>query len=52
MEKLKQDFQKLQDLQKKKHDAYLAAKHKANKLKKHSFDLIWKIEKAKELLMR
>ena len=52
MEKLKQDFQKLQDLQKKKHDAYLAAKDKANKLKRDSFDLIWKIEKAKELLMR
>ena len=52
MEKLKQDFQKLQDLQKKKHEAYLAAKVKANKLKKDSFDLIWKIEKAKELLMR
>ena len=33
MEKLKQDFQKLQDLQKKKHDAYLAAKVKANKSK-------------------
>ena len=42
----------LQDLQKKKHDAYLAAKFKANKLKKDSFDLIWKIERAKELLMR
>ena len=52
MEKLKYDFQKLQDLQKKKHEAYLATKAKANKLKKDSFDLIWKIEKAKELLMR
>ena len=52
MEKLKQDFQKLQDLQKKKHDEYLAAKEKANQLKQDSFDLIWKIEKARELLMR
>ena len=52
MEKLKHNFQKLQDLQKKKHEAYLAAKDKANQLKQDSFDLIWKIEKAKELLMR
>ena len=52
MEKLKQKFQKLQDLQNKKHEAYLAAMAKANKLKKDSFRLIWKVEKAKEMLMR
>ena len=52
MEKLKQKFQKLQDLQSRKHEAYLAAMVKANKLKRDSFKLIWKIERAKEMLMR
>ena len=52
MEKLKQNFQKLQDLQSKKHEAYLVAMAKAKKLKRDSFRLIWKVEKAKEMLMR
>jgi hypothetical protein len=52
MEKLKQNFQKLQDLQRRKHEAYLATMDKANKLKRDSFRLIWKVEKAKEQLMR
>ena len=52
MEKLKQNFQKLQDLQRKKHEAYLATMDKANKLKRDSFRLIWKIERTKEMLMR
>jgi len=52
MEKLKQNFQKLQDLQSRKHEKYLAAVAKANKLKKDSFRLIWKMERAKEMLMR
>ena len=52
MEKLKQNFQKLQDLQSKKHEKYLEAVAKANKLKRDSFRLIWKVEKAKEMLMR
>ena len=52
MEKLKQKFQRLQDLQSKKHEAYLVAMAKANKLKRDSFRLIWKVERAKEMLMR
>ena len=52
MEKLKQNFQKLQDLQRKKHEAYVATMDKANKLKRDSFRLIWKVERAKEQLMR
>ena len=52
MEKLKQNFQKLQDLQRKKHEAYLATMDKANKIKRDSFRLIWKVERAKEQLMR
>jgi hypothetical protein len=31
---------------------YLATKTKANKLKSDSFRLIWKVERAKEQLMR
>ena len=52
MEKLKQNFQKLQDLQRRKHEAYLATKYKADKLQKDIFRLIWKVERAKELLLR
>lgn len=52
MEKLKQNFQKLQDLQRKKHEAFLVTQAKAKKLQADSFRLIWKVEKAKELLMR
>nr|BAR15660.1 hypothetical protein [uncultured Mediterranean phage uvMED] len=52
MEKLRQNFQKLQDLQNKKHERYLAALAKANKLKRDSFRLFWKVEQAKEMLMR
>ena len=52
MEELKQNFQELQDLQREKHEAYLAARAKANKLKRDSFRLIWKVERAKEMLMR
>ena len=35
-----------------KHEAYLATMDKANKLKRDSFRLIWKVERAKEQLMR
>ena len=52
MEKLRQRLQKLKDLQQRKHEAYLATKYKADKLQKDSFRLIWKVERAKELLMR
>ena len=52
MEKLKQNFQKLQDLQSKKHEEYLEALAEARKLQADSFKLIWEVEKAKEMLMR
>jgi hypothetical protein len=51
MEKLRKRLRKLQDLQRKKHEAYLATKDKANKLQKDSFRLIFKVEKAREQLM-
>ena len=52
MEKLKHRLQKLRDLQQRKHELYLATKIKADKYQKDSFRLIWKVEKAKEELMR
>ena len=52
MEKLKQNFQQLQDLQREKHEEYLAALAEARKLQADSFKLIWEVEKAKEMLMR
>ena len=52
MEKLKHRLQKLRDLQQKKHEAYLVTQARAKKLQADSFRLIWKVEKAKELLMR
>ena len=51
MEELKTRLQKYRDLQAKKHEKFLEAKHKVNKYKKDSFRLLWKIEKAQELLM-
>ena len=51
MEKLRQRLQRLQDLQNKKHEAYLATRDKAIKLKKDSFRLIMKVERAREQLM-
>jgi hypothetical protein len=52
MEKLRQRLQKYRDLQERKHSKYLEYKLKANKYEKDSFRLIWKIERAKEMLMR
>ena len=34
------------------YEKYLEAVAKANKLKRDSFRLIWKVERAKEMLMR
>ena len=52
MEELKTRLQKYRDLQQKKHEKYLEAKRKVDKYQKDSYRLIWKIEKAKEELMR
>ena len=41
MEKLKQNFQELQDLQREKHEEYLEALAEAKKLQADSFKLIW-----------
>ena len=52
MEELKTRLQKYRDLQQKKHDKYLEAKHKVDKYQKDSYRLLWKIEQTKEELMR
>ena len=52
MEKLKQNFQELQDLQREKLEEYLEALAEAKRLQADSFKLIWEVEKAKEMLMR
>jgi hypothetical protein len=51
MEELKTRLQRYRDLQAKKHDKYLQAKHKVNKYQKDSYRLLWKIEQTKERLM-
>ena len=51
MEELKTRLQRYRDLQAKKHDKYLQAKQKVSKYQKDSYRLLWKIEKAQELLM-
>ena len=51
MEELKTRLQKYRDLQAKKHEKFLEAKQKVYKYQKDSYRLLWKIEKAKELLM-
>ena len=51
MEEIKSRLQKLKDLQAKAHEEYLEAKQKVYKYQKDSYRLLWKIEKAKELLM-
>ena len=50
MEELRTRLQKYRDLQQKKHEKYLEAK--VYKYQKDSYRLLWKIEKAKEELMR
>ena len=52
MEELRTRLQKYRDLQAKKHEKFLEAKRKVHKYQKDSYRLIWKIEKAKEELMR
>ena len=52
MEQIRLRLQKLKDRQAKKHEKYLEAKVKVNKYQQDSFNLLWKIEQAKEELMR
>ena len=52
MEELRTRLRKYRDLQQKKHEKFLEAKAKVSKYQKDSYRLIWKIEKAKEELMR
>ena len=52
MEELKTRLQKYRDLQEKKHQKFLEAKRKVSKYQKDSYRLFWKVEKAKEELMR
>jgi hypothetical protein len=52
MEQVRLRLQRYRDLQQKKHDKYLEAKHKVDKYQKDSYRLLWKIEQTKEELMR
>jgi hypothetical protein len=49
---LRTRLQKYRDLQAKKHEKFLEAKRKVSKYQKDSYRLFWKVEKAKEELMR
>ena len=51
MEQVRLRLQRYRDLQQKKHDKYLEAKHKVDKYQKDSYRLFWKIEKTQEQLL-
>ena len=50
--RVKNSPSEVQGLQQKKHEKYLEAKQRVYKYQKDSYRLLWKIEKAKEELMR
>ena len=52
MEELRTRLKKSRDLEAKKHEKFLEAKRKVSKYQKDSYRLFWKVEKAKEELMR
>ena len=51
MEHIKMHLQKLKDLQAKKHQKFLEARHKVNKYQQDSYKLLWQIEQVKEKLL-